>query len=290
MKDANNMMTADNISVEVLMSAMYQDNFDIAYRAEIDSDLLIINQCDKEDYQEIEVNGHKWRMISSTERGSNKSRELAVKMATGQICMFCDDDEKLAENYVEKIKNAYKELDYPAAIAFNISRKNINTPISYYVIKEPKRSSKKRGYGTAMLSIDVGQIRDADVHFSPYFGAGTEWGCGEDILFEFDIIDKGLKMYEHPTVIGEVDYSHGSTWFNGYNEKYFYNIGAFYQCVYRKNPTKYLRVIYNVFYKFRKDKKIKKSKKIQYMLKGMSGFKKKIPYDEFYKRDNERRD
>ena len=40
------------IEVEVLMSVMHQASFDIAYKTGIRSDLLIINQCDKEDYQE----------------------------------------------------------------------------------------------------------------------------------------------------------------------------------------------------------------------------------------------
>ena len=279
-----------NMNVEVLMSAMYQHDFEIAYRAGIESDLLIINQCDKDDYQEIEVNGYKWRMISSTERGSNKSRELAITNANGPICMFCDDDEHLTENYAEKIKEAYQKLNYPAAVAFNILRKNVNMPFSYYVIKKPKRASKMRGYGTAMLSIDIEQVRKAGVHFSPYFGAGTEWGCGEDILFEFDIMEKGLKMYEYPTVIGEVDYSQGSTWFDGYDKKYFYNIGAFYQCLYKGKFIKYLRILYNVFYKLRKDKNLKKWEKIKYMIKGMNGFEKKISYDQYSKMHTVRRE
>ena len=80
------------MKLEILMSAMHQENFDIAYRSKVDSDLLIINQCDKDDYTEIEVNGHIWRMISTTERGLSKSRNMALKNAKGDICLLADDD------------------------------------------------------------------------------------------------------------------------------------------------------------------------------------------------------
>lgn len=63
---------SSEIKVEVLMSVMHQQGFDIAYKTGIKSDLLIINQCDKEEYQEIVVDGHLWRMISTTERGLSK--------------------------------------------------------------------------------------------------------------------------------------------------------------------------------------------------------------------------
>ena len=112
------------IKVEVLMSVMHQDGFDIAYRTSIDSDLLIINQCDKDDYQEIIVNGHLWRMISTTERGLSKSRNMALKNIKGDICLLCDDDERLVNNYASKIEKAYVELPDAVAIVFNVKRIN----------------------------------------------------------------------------------------------------------------------------------------------------------------------
>ena len=66
-------------TVEVLMSCMHQDGFDIAYRTKIDSDVLIVNQCDKDAYEEITVNGHTWRMIYTTERGLARSRNMALE-------------------------------------------------------------------------------------------------------------------------------------------------------------------------------------------------------------------
>ena len=68
------------MKIEVLMSAMHQTDFTLAYKSNVQSDLLIVNQCDKNDYSELTVGIHKWRMISTTERGLSKSRNMALKM------------------------------------------------------------------------------------------------------------------------------------------------------------------------------------------------------------------
>lgn len=99
------------VKVEVLMSVMHQASFDIAYKTGIRSDLLIINQCDKEDYQELIIDGYLWRMISTTERGLSKSRNMALNHAKGDICLFCDDDETMSQGYVDTISKAF--LKYP---------------------------------------------------------------------------------------------------------------------------------------------------------------------------------
>lgn len=106
------------------MSAMHLKDFDIAYKTGIKSDLLIVNQCDRNDYKEINVEGHLWRMISTTERGLSKSRNMALKHAKGDICLLCDDDELLVKDYYERIINAYLELPKAVAIAFNVNRIN----------------------------------------------------------------------------------------------------------------------------------------------------------------------
>ena len=43
----------------------------------------------------------------------------------------------------------------------------------------------------------------------------------------------GLKIYEYPENIADVDYS-VSSWFEGYNEKYFHDKGALYYCISNK--------------------------------------------------------
>ena len=81
------------MNLEVLLSCMYQEDMGIAVRARVQSDLLIINQCNKNGIDEVTDGVHHIRMISSTERGLSKSRNMALENACGDICLICDDDE-----------------------------------------------------------------------------------------------------------------------------------------------------------------------------------------------------
>ena len=63
------------------------------------------------------------------------------------------------------------------------------------------------------------------------FGSGAMYSCGEDTLFLKELIEKGLKLYKSPIRIASVDMS-DSTWFKGYNEKYFKDKGALIEAAY----------------------------------------------------------
>ena len=57
------------------------------------------------------------------------------------------------------------------------------------------------------------------------FGPGGIYSHGEDTLFIVDSLKKGLKVYGVNVLIGSASNS-SSTWFNGYDEKYFFDKGA----------------------------------------------------------------
>ncbi len=266
--------------VEVLLAAMHQQNFDIAYRMKVQSDLLIINQCDNEEYNEIKVDGYTWRMISTTERTSSKSRNMALRHAAGDYCLFADDDEVLREGYSEIIINAFNELRNPAAVVFNVNRINYKMKKTYYRIAKIRKAPKWRGYQTPMLAIDLAKIRTKGITFNERFGSGCEWGGGEDPLFEYDILRNHLKMYEYPEVIATIDYGNGSNWFNGYTEKYFYNLGAFICFRYQNVFLRIARALFTC-YRLRKEKKLSAWQKIQWMYLGGRGIKKDVTYSQF---------
>lgn len=276
------------VKVEVLMSVMHQDGFDIAYRTSIDSDLLIINQCDKDDYQEIIVNGHLWRMISTTERGLSKSRNMALKNIKGDICLLCDDDESLVNNYASKIEKAYVELPDAAAIVFNVKRINNKLKKKYYKIERVKKAPMYRGYQSGMLTFRAKEVLEKNILFNEKFGSGTPWGGGEEILFERDIRKECGSMYEHPTFISTIDYGSESQWMQGYDEKYFYNLGGYQQYLYKKNfVLKFLWRVYNC-YKLRREKNLTPIQKMYWMYQGGKGIKRNVTYTEFLERQKDK--
>ena len=67
--------------------------------------------------------------------------------------------------------------------------------------------------------------------FSLLFGGGARYSNGEDSLFLAECSRKGLKVYKAPVTIGKEN-GRPSTWFHGYNEKFFYDRGVLYHFLY----------------------------------------------------------
>ena len=268
---------------EILMSVMHQTNFDIAYKTNINSNVLIINQCDKEDYKEIEVNGKLWRMISTKERGSARSRNMAMQNAKGEICLFCDDDEVLEDDCENIILEAYKQLIDAGSIVFNVQRIGYKMKKKYYSITRIRKAPFYRGYSTQMLTIKLEDIKATGIKMNEMFGSGAEWGPGEETLFETQIRKAGIKMYEYPKKIADIHYEDGSQWFEGYNEKYFYNLGAYsyYESEGKFSIINYLRSLYICFYKLRREKTLNPFQKLYWMKLGAKGINNNVTYKQY---------
>lgn len=261
------------MKLELLMSVMHQSDFSLARMSNIEGNLLIINQCDSEGTFEESHYGNFWRMISTEERGLSNSRNMAIDNAVGEVCKLCDDDESLVSGYENIILNAYKELPDADVIIFNLNRINYNMKKSYYRIDAVREAPAHRSYGSPMITFKLTSIKSSNIKFNTEFGSGGRYGGGEDNLFLRDVRKAGLKIYEHPAVISTIDYGRfGSKWFNGYDERYFYNLGVFHQYV---SPNKrWLNVLWSLYlaYKLRREK-INPFKIVKWRLAGANGYK-----------------
>ena len=88
--------------LEVLISCMHQKDASIIQRTNIQSDVLIVNQCNENREERFDFKNKKGelciaRMIYTAERGLSRSRNMALRNAKGDICLICDDDEILED-------------------------------------------------------------------------------------------------------------------------------------------------------------------------------------------------
>ena len=209
------------VNLEILLSCMHQNDFSIITKSSIISNAIIINQCDKNDYSEQNYKNKIIRMISTIERGLSKSRNMAVSNSTGDICLICDDDESFIDGYESIIIDSYKEIDDADIIAFKI----VNIP------KKLKNKTSRINYFSALrlsswqISFKRKSILDKNIKFDELLGAGTGHGAQEENKFLIDCLKKGLKIYYVPKEIATVSQNE-STWFKGYDKKYFINRGA----------------------------------------------------------------
>ena len=86
-------------------------------------------------------------------------------------------------------------------------------------------------YPTYAAAARTESLRRANVSFSLLFGGGARYSNGEDSLFFRDCLKKGLHLYAETAELGEEIYRE-STWFKGYNEKFFFDRGVLYHYLY----------------------------------------------------------
>jgi glycosyltransferase involved in cell wall biosynthesis len=231
---------------------MHQKDISIVERSNIQTDAVIVNQCDQdkiEKFSFINKRGKEChvKFIYTTERGLSKSRNMALRNCSADICVLADDDECFFDDYEDKILSAYNEHPEVALIAFSLIRNDIKGGKKYPTIE--KKLSFKQIFSTS--SIQLTFKRSIDVFFDEKMGSGTGNGGGEENKFMFDVRRKNIKMWYVPSVIATVNPS-DSQWFKGYDDQYFKNHGW----ASRRVLGSVLSLIYCSYFVFKTRKKV----------------------------------
>lgn len=198
----------------------------------ITTDAIIVNQTNFDNVNKKYINGKNIYILNLNERGVGLSRNTALQRTEADIILFADDDEKFEDDYELKILNAFKNLPNADIILFNVKSNNPNRAAAK--IKKIKKvhwyNSMK--YGAYQIAVKVISIKKKRVTFSTLFGGGSKFGSGEDSLFLLDSLDAGLNIYTYPSQIATVEQKN-STWFKGYNKKFFFDRGALFASAFK---------------------------------------------------------
>ena len=108
------------MTVQVLASVMNQSIDKITEQMNLDSEAIIINQCDCFKQEEMEYRGHKVRFFSFPDRGIGKSRNEAIIRADSDICLFSDEDIVYKKGYAQAILAEFERNPKADMILFNI--------------------------------------------------------------------------------------------------------------------------------------------------------------------------
>jgi len=222
------------MNLEVLVSTMNRNSLELIEKMNIKSDCLIINQSNDFTQNLENHTVKKIRMLSYQERGLSKSRNRALEESIGDICLIADDDVVYREDYVEKIVDSHKEYSDYDIIVFSVPTTNTERSKKYY--SKRKRMGYIRSLKVASFEISFKKksVIENNVRFNESFGAGSgKVAMGEENIFLYECLRKGLKILYLPIVIGVVTHEE-STWFKGYTEKYFRDLGACYAAMSHK--------------------------------------------------------
>ncbi len=216
--------------VQVLASVMNQTLEEIREKMHLDSDAVIINQCDRLAFEELQYKGCHLRMYSFLDRGIGRSRNEAILRADGDICLFSDEDIVYEPGYAEAIAREFERNPRADMILFNIA---ICEERQTYHITERKRVHWYNcgRYGAVSFAIRRESLIASGVTFSLLFGGGARYSNGEDSLFLREFMRKGYRVYTAPVTIGREEEGE-SSWFRGYDEKFFHDRGVLYHYLY----------------------------------------------------------
>jgi len=219
--------------LQFLVSAVKQpDIYAHMEKMNLSAESILIHQCDRNGYEEFEKNGHRVRCYHFAERGVGLSRNNALLRADKELAVFADEDLVYDKDAAVKICQAFEQHPEADMLLFNV--KVTQERRTYWT----ERFHRVRWYNCGRypaysFAIRTQKMHGANLTYSLWFGGGARYSNGEDSLFIRDCLKAGLKVYAIPVCIGE-EIPRPSTWFFGYNEKFFYDRGVLYHYLYGK--------------------------------------------------------
>jgi glycosyltransferase involved in cell wall biosynthesis len=213
------------MKLEVLLSVMNLDKKFLS-KMNITSKCTVINQCGKNDFSVYK----NFNIYSSKDIGLSNSRNLGLTKLTEDIIVLCDDDVVYNSDYEKMIISEFEKNESADIIIFNIDSPNRKIKLN----KKSKRLHLFNILSFSSCRIAFRRKSIGNITFNNLFGAGAKYSSGEDTLFLVDSLNNGLKIYSSTKNIGVVNHN-ASTWFKGYDEKYFYDKGALFTAINKRH-------------------------------------------------------
>lgn len=222
------------MTLELLVSCVAQDVHKLCEKMNIGSDAIIVNQKSDYAFEEFDFHGNKVRALSMNEKGVGLSRTTALQRATADIVLFADEDIVYDETYAQKVISEFEKDSKVDMILFNV--KVAENRRTYWTESEHAVHRWNCGrYPAYSIAVRREKLHEAGLTYHLWFGGGALFSNGEDSLFLNDALKAGFGLKAVPVCIGEEkprEEGEASTWFSGYNEKFFYDRGVLYHYLY----------------------------------------------------------
>lgn len=213
------------MTLQVLVATMHQMDHSLLEKMNIQSDAIVVNQCNRNEVERFMYNGHQILWMSLNERGIGLSRNTALMRATADIILFADEDVTYKDGYAQMIESAFENNQNADMLLFDLEAiGDVKNPEKPYAFRRVKWYNSMH-YGAVHFACRRERTFARGLSYNLLFGGGAKYSCGEDSIFLASALKSGLKIWTVPGYIGSV--THGdSTWFNGYTDKYFYDKGV----------------------------------------------------------------
>lgn len=206
----------------VLVTTMNQTDLSLYNKMNLKTDVIIANQCEKNEIVEAVIDGHKVKMVSTDSRGLSKNRNIAYehRFDDADLYMFSDDDLVYDNEYDRLILYVFDSHPESDAIKFNLKDLSDTRKIAMKSIKKFERATVVNMSSSGVCGVVFKRelLNKLNLRFDEMFGAGTENYCGEDSIFLRQLFKRRIHFYRSPLMIAGIDQSI-STWYKGVDEK-----------------------------------------------------------------------
>jgi len=191
------------MSIEVLVSTMHKDSSQVLEMLELSNikyNVLVVVQCDYEDYVEIDNNGQRIRIIFSMQRGLSKSRNVAIENCQAEYGYILDDDVVLADGALEDLLERMIHDDVGVATAYfkymggGASGAFCDSPYTHNLLTVAKVCSIE-------ICVKISLIKGR-ILFDEEFGLGSKFPSGEEYIFLTDCLKSGIEVKYYPVCVG----------------------------------------------------------------------------------------
>ena len=172
--------------------------------------IVLVQNSDESSYSTEKLQG---KLVELKCRGVAKSRNAAIKYASGKYLLFGDDDITFIEEGIAELIS-YFESHPGCSIILAQTCDEFGKLRKVYPSKFKKLSKYNSAKAaTYEMMIRIESIRSAGINFDENFGAGVENYLGDEYIFIADALNKGLKGVYLPTKVAiHPSESSGSRW------------------------------------------------------------------------------
>lgn len=228
--------------------------------------ILIVNQTTEANLLHSDIENIK--VVNSFEKGLSKSRNLAILKATGDVCLFVDDDVKFKSNFDYLILEAHLQDMQAAIITFKMENFDGELFKAYpKVLKHDLNSIQS--VNSVVISFKREKILSSNLFFDINFGLGSIFETADEYIFMRDALKLNLKpRFKPELILSHPVFSSGQL---DATDKNIFGVSALFCKYYR--VFSYFKLIHHLYLLFHQNK-INTSQIFRKFKVGLSGIKK----------------
>jgi hypothetical protein len=176
--------------------------------------------------------------FSTNKVGANAKRNFLFDASTADVVMFGDDDICLQEGYESSVQKAFSESPNADAIRFNCASLNPDRPLKLINVERKITRKDVMSLPASGFFFRRSAIEKLHLRFDESIGPGTKVDHGDDTVFLYNCICKGMIIKQIPKTLVTVEQS-SSTWSSHSLEDKCYSHGVIYWKLFKKKANLY---------------------------------------------------